>query len=274
MIPQEQAWQTFDTKINENYPSGSYRITEIYKGQGYNVNIFCGNCKQVHSTRYSNITWKNLGAICLQLSKRNKTIRAKVTKKLNKIKDTNQKQCFLCKEFKNLSEFYSDKNKSDKLSSRCKACIVPRRKSPEALAARRQYYTEADVATKQRNYGRHPERRERVKELRKSPQGQEYLRKRNIIKHGLTQERYDAFLLAQNGVCAICKQKPKNNKFHIDHDHRCCNTQYSCGKCVRGLLCGICNRGLGMFGDNPTNVLNGYNYLINYNNKKVSNGPN
>lgn len=269
MIPQEQAWLTFDLKLKENYPEGSCRITKIYKGQGYNVEILCGNCKQIHSTRYSNVTWKNLGAKCLQVTRR----KAFFVTKLNKVIESGQKPCFKCKKMKDLSEFYKDSTKSDQLSSRCIQCIVSENKStPESLAARRQHYQDADLATKQREYGRKPERRKRTKELRKSPQGREYFRKRNIIKHGLTLEQYDALLLAQNGCCAICKQKPQNKSFHIDHDHTCCNGQFSCGKCVRGLLCGNCNHGLGMFKDEPSNVLTAYNYLIWHGLRKVVNG--
>ncbi len=36
------------------------------------------------------------------------------------------------------------------------------------------------------------------------------------------------------------------DELHIDHDHKCCGKNKSCGKCVRGILCGNHNRLVGM----------------------------
>jgi hypothetical protein len=62
--------------------------------------------------------------------------------------------------------------------------------------------------------------------------------------YGLTQEHYNDIYLRQDSSCAICKTEvtpPK--KLDIDHSH-------VTGK-VRGLLCGDCNRALGLLKDNP-----------------------
>jgi len=63
---------------------------------------------------------------------------------------------------------------------------------------------------------------------------------------------YNELLEKQNGVCAICKKpesrihpKGKVVSLSVDHDHACCPGKQSCGKCIRGLLCGSCNLILG-----------------------------
>lgn len=65
-------------------------------------------------------------------------------------------------------------------------------------------------------------------------------------RFNLTVEQYDAMLEAQGGVCAICKNPPKNVRLHVDHDHACCPGKRVCGQCVRGLLCWNCNKFLGL----------------------------
>jgi hypothetical protein len=57
----------------------------------------------------------------------------------------------------------------------------------------------------------------------------------------MTRGGYRAMLVNQDGVCAICGRGHILGPLFIDHDHACCNKKWTCGKCVRGLLCGDCN---------------------------------
>jgi hypothetical protein len=67
---------------------------------------------------------------------------------------------------------------------------------------------------------------------------------------GITQEDLDALLASQGGTCAICREsKPE----HIDHDHKT-------GR-VRGVLCGPCNMGLGLFKDDQSRLKAAIDYL-------------
>ena len=71
--------------------------------------------------------------------------------------------------------------------------------------------------------------------------------------HGLTLEQYAALRVAQADRCAACKEPlefDRRHAVHIDHDHDCCPGvsapgMVSCGKCVRGLLCNVCNNAIG-----------------------------
>jgi Recombination endonuclease VII len=92
------------------------------------------------------------------------------------------------------------------------------------------------------------------------PQERIFRRDRAIKSHGLTRERYDSILKKQNGCCAICRL-PSIYTLQIDHDHSCCPRTFSCGRCIRGLLCVACNRALGLFHDNPEMLKSAIAYL-------------
>lgn len=47
----------------------------------------------------------------------------------------------------------------------------------------------------------------------------------------------------------------------IDHDHSCCKGKASCGRCIRGILCGNCNFGMGSFRDSPNLLRGAIEYL-------------
>lgn len=87
--------------------------------------------------------------------------------------------------------------------------------------------------------------------------GRDSVDARRFKKYGVTPEQFA--LLTANG-CHICGAKDR--RYHVDHDHACCPTdKRSCGKCVRGVLCGQCNQALGMLRDRVDLLQNAIAYL-------------
>lgn len=73
-------------------------------------------------------------------------------------------------------------------------------------------------------------------------------------RFGITLEQYNDILKRQGGVCAICNEKDSiYDNLAVDHDH---NTNK-----VRGLLCHLCNRALGMFKDDSNRLEKALDYL-------------
>ena len=61
-----------------------------------------------------------------------------------------------------------------------------------------------------------------------------------------------AFIRAR--FCYGCQDTiPECAKLVFDHDHGCCLSNNTCGKCLRGTLCNSCNVALGRSRDKPTN---------------------
>lgn len=65
-------------------------------------------------------------------------------------------------------------------------------------------------------------------------------------RHGLTTGEYIKMLDKYDGLCYACKEE---EAVCIDHDHNCCPGNWSCGKCIRGVLCMHCNWALGHIKD-------------------------
>lgn len=130
--------------------------------------------------------------------------------------------CSGCKAARPLSEFGRNKSRPGGYSYRCKPCA---RVSVNA------------------HYRKHSSKS---------------ARRRSILKKrfGITPEQYNQMVIEQTGRCAICKTMDPGHgyaHFPIDHDH-------ATGK-VRGLLCGLCNRGLGFFRDDIEALYAAIEYL-------------
>lgn len=97
------------------------------------------------------------------------------------------------------------------------------------------------------------------------PRYQKYLercRRKDLKRQGMTQEQYDAKLMEQGRLCAICRLPHgrslagRSKDLAIDHDH-------VTGQ-LRGLLCDDCNIGLGLFRDDPQRMMNAALYILYY----------
>ena len=165
-----------------------------------------------------------------------------------------EKKCTACKETKPVDEFNKNRSKHDGLSTECRLCV---------RNANKRYY--GDNLEKWTEY--HQQRRDRLGEdgfrkdarekqarHRASPGNTIRIRYRKT-RYGLTPAAYDAMVVAQGGVCAICRRPPSGRwpTLHIDHCHQT-------GR-VRGLLCFPCNAGLGSMGDSLDRLLAAAEYL-------------
>ena len=72
-----------------------------------------------------------------------------------------------------------------------------------------------------------------------------------LRRYALTLDQYHAKQESQDFLCAICGEE---RPLQIDHDHA---TQM-----VRGLLCGQCNKGLGLFRESPEKLASAQSYLV------------
>ena len=91
---------------------------------------------------------------------------------------------------------------------------------------------------------------QRYKTKRKRYDKGEYL----IETYNITMDQWNTMYNEQGGSCKICDKDLVKSKAHTDHNHKT-------GK-VRGILCGSCNRGLGLFQDNWGLLISGAKYLL------------
>jgi hypothetical protein len=70
---------------------------------------------------------------------------------------------------------------------------------------------------------------------------------------GITPELVQQVFISQGSCCAICKTTTPEGPWHLDHDH--------VTNKFRGILCRLCNLGLGQFRDSPAHLQAAIEYL-------------
>jgi hypothetical protein len=91
---------------------------------------------------------------------------------------------------------------------------------------------------------------------RKKPETIEKNRNRRLLQnYGITNEDYEKMLESQLFCCLGCglHQNELDKKLNVDHNHET--------GAIRGLLCGNCNRALGLIKDNVKTLTNLCKYL-------------
>jgi hypothetical protein len=188
-----------------------------------------------------------------------------------------RKRCKICKDesdrkwrennkerFKETTQKWKQGNK-DKISEWQKN---NRKENPEKVLKRERKYKEAN--REKINAAQKEKRNANIEEYRKKEAEQREKNRENIrINHaawtyGLTKEEYISLINSNDGKCYICGNEEKVidsvskkiRRICIDHDH-------STGK-VRGLLCNLCNSGLGKFKDSIDLIEKALDYLKRY----------
>ena len=100
------------------------------------------------------------------------------------------------------------------------------------------------LAKREKQHG--SEHLEKKKWYSSTPRGKELAFKHHMkSRYSMSVDDYNDLFEKQGGVCAICGEGRLDRRLYVDHDHKCCIGDKSCGKCVRGLLCEKCNWLLG-----------------------------
>ena len=209
------------------------------------------------------------------------------------------KRCARCKTEKPVVDFNKNKGRSDGLQVYCRPCQntatkesgirrrqsapeVYKRQLKESARRRREMYRNSEEYRKQiklknrENYLNNPDRRvkQRVAYLKwlSKPGNREIVRDRSKLwkaknperhqkseknaylarNYGITLEDYEQMIVEQDSKCKIC-DKVFSETPNVDHDH-------STGE-VRGLLCGDCNRAIGLLRDCPDSMQRAASYV-------------
>lgn len=166
------------------------------------------------------------------------------------------KPCSRCKETKGFDQFSKASNKPDGYQIRCKAC------------AKEVYWeNREDLVEKKRVYN--DTNRESINAKGKIYRDTDPDKNKNRklkYYYNITLDQYNNMLEEQNHVCAICHgiNKTTGKDLFVDHDHACCPGGRSCGECVRGLLCNICNWAIGALNDDPDNFDRAKQYILDH----------
>lgn len=150
--------------------------------------------------------------------------------------------CTVCQKELPTSEFYG-------ANAKCKPCFA---KTYAPVAAKRR--KERRAADPEAARARERELYQKWKQTR--PEGWRRAVRNGRLKetYGITIDDLDRMIEECKATCQICSEVQLDPyKMHVDH----CHTTGA----IRGLICGKCNVGIGMFRDNPEYLIRAAEYL-------------
>jgi hypothetical protein len=163
------------------------------------------------------------------------------------------KACRICKKVKGLSDFHKANGTRDGHRGECKKCNSALQKAryerdPQTAVARSKRW---QAENRERYLASQRQHRRKNRARLRAEDRKRWLK----AKYGMTPEDFDALLERQGHRCAICGV-PGGEDLHVDHDHQMNE--------VRGLLCGKCNKAIGLLSEDPKIVRAAENYLIDW----------
>ena len=119
----------------------------------------------------------------------------------------------------------------------------------------KRYYEKNKEACKERTKN-HPSCKTAREKYRNKPETKQRIRNQNLLEnYGITNQDYEKMLEDQHFCCLGCglHQNEISKKLNVDHDHKT--------GIIRGLLCGNCNRALGLVKDSIKTLVKLQKYL-------------
>jgi hypothetical protein len=136
----------------------------------------------------------------------------------------NGRRCSSCRRRKDVAEFPPNAGEPSGVSCYCRECVNRKAREQREKPATKAYR-------------------------------RDYMRRLALKKYRLTPEQFDQMLGTQGGKCAICCDDLTigTGGVSVDHDHKTGT--------VRGLLCRLCNVGIGHFREREENLNRAIEYL-------------
>ena len=178
------------------------------------------------------------------------------------------KECTTCNIEKPTSAFYPRDGRKFGVVEECKEC--------ESVRSKKYYRANREtIINKVKERSKHNKKDKAVYDkeyniINKIKLARQKENARLKRKYKITLDEYFDMLFKQDYRCLGCGKHQSDIEWAlcVDHDHKCCSGEKSCGKCIRGLLCCHCNHSIGSAEDDQQILKNLVVYLESFKKQK------